>query len=70
MVKSPYGTIMTCLGSVKSFEDFDRKQKKLELDMAICDIDGSFTNKLDMPDIGHETTMIKSLWLFQEKKGA
>ena len=38
--------------------------------VAICSIDGSFTNELEMPEFPQEKGMIHSLWLFTERKGA
>ena len=62
------GAIITCQSLVKSFEKFEEKRMKdsyenIRDNIAICNIDGSFTNDIGMPELSEEKTLLKTLWV-------
>ena len=60
-----FGTIMTCKSLVRDFNFFEKKNQKTDngKHIAICNIDGSFTNNIPMPTFSEENNMLETLWL-------
>ena len=67
MVQSPFPILFTCSHLVQDFEYFEDLQKG---NIAICDIDGSYTNNLDMPVLEIEKKILRSLSALKNFKGA
>ena len=67
MVQSPFPILVCCSSLVETFEHFEGLNKT---NIAICDIDGSFTNNLEMPELEDENTMLRSLSALKNFKGA
>ena len=68
-VSSPFGIIFTCSHTVQHFEYFEEKNRTKK-NIAICDIDGSFTNNLDFPELEDEKRILRSLSALKNFKGA
>lgn len=67
MVQSPFPILFACSNLVQTFEHFEAMNKD---HIAICDIDGSFTNNLQLPELEDENTMLRSLSALKNFKGA
>ena len=52
---------------METFENFEGLSKE---QISICDIDGSFTNNLELPELEDENTMLRSLSALKNFKGA
>jgi len=59
--------IFACTHLVEQFEFFEEQGKD---HVAICDIDGSFTNNLPMPELEDEKRILRSLSALKNFKGA
>lgn len=67
MVQSPFPILFTCSPLVQHFENFEELQKD---HIAICDIDGSFTNNLQFPELEDEKRTLRLLSALKNFKGA
>ena len=67
MVNSPFPILICCSGLVETFEGFEGLNKD---HIAICDIDGSFTNNLELPELEDENSFLRSLSSLKNYKGA
>ena len=67
MVQSPFPILFACSHIVCDFEGFEALDK---YHLAICDIDGSFTNNLDFPELDDEKRILRSLSALKNFKGA
>ena len=63
MVDSPFPKIYATNNFQNSFEDFE----EMSSDVAVCDIDISFTNEIDLPAIPNEKLIIRILSVNQIK---
>lgn len=63
---SPLPAIFCCQQTVADFDTFEQLENKA---IAICDIDGSFTNNLDMPSLEDERSMIRTLNMLKNRRG-
>ena len=67
MVQSPFPILLACSSLDENFEYFEKMNKD---HIAICDIDGSFTNSIDLPELEDENIMLRSLSALKNFKGA
>ena len=67
MVGCPFPIIFACSHLVQDFEYFESLGKE---HIAICDIDGSYTNNLDFPQLEDEKRVLRSLSALKNFKGA
>ena len=67
MVTSPFPIMFACSHLVAHYEYFEELGKD---HIAICDIDGSFTNNLDFPELEDEKRILRSLSALKNFKGA
>ena len=67
MVQSPFPILFACSHIVCDFEGFEALDKD---HIAICDIDGSFTNNLNFPELEDEKRILRSLSALKNFKGA
>lgn len=67
MVQSPFPILFACSHLVKDFEYFEELSKE---HIAICDIDGSYTNNIQFPELEDEKKILRSLSALKNFKGA
>ena len=59
--------MLACSSLDENFEYFESLEGE---HIAICDIDGSFTNNIDLPELENENIMLRSLSALKNFKGA
>ena len=64
---SPFPILFTCSQLIQPFEYFEELRKD---NIAICDIDGSYTNNLPLPALEDEKIILRSLSALKNFKGA
>lgn len=67
MVTSPFPILFACSHLVEQFEYFEELKRP---GIAICDIDGSFTNNCEFPELEDEKRILRSLSALKNFKGA
>lgn len=71
LFSSPIPIIFACSHHAGDFEYFEMKGEEIGRDnVAICDIDGSFTNNLKFPELEDEKRMLRSLSALKNFRGA